>query len=32
LARRLERRWNEHLPAELTPREESREWYTADPP
>ncbi len=32
LARLLVRTWNEFLPAELPPGEESREWYTADPP
>jgi hypothetical protein len=32
LARLLARTWNEFLPAELPPKEESREWYTADPP
>jgi hypothetical protein len=32
LARLLAHTWNEFLPAELTPREEAREWYTADSP
>jgi len=32
LARRLAQKWNELLPAELPPSEETREWYTADPP
>lgn len=32
MARTLARTWNEFLPAELTPREEAREWYNADSP
>jgi hypothetical protein len=32
LARLLARMWKEFQPAELTPREEAREWYTADSP
>lgn len=32
LAALLARTWNEFLPAELPPREEAREWYTADSP
>lgn len=32
MARLLARTWNEFLPAELTPREEAREWYNADSP
>jgi hypothetical protein len=32
LARLLAQTWNEFLPAELTPGEEAREWYTADSP
>lgn len=32
LAALLVRTWNEFLPAELPPREEAREWYTADSP
>ena len=32
MARTLARIWNEFLPAELTRREEAREWYNADSP
>jgi hypothetical protein len=32
MAALLARTWNEFLPAELTPREEAREWYNADSP
>lgn len=32
LARLLAQTWNEFLPAELAPREEAREWYTANSP
>jgi len=32
LARLLARTWNDFLPAERTPGEEAREWYTADSP
>ncbi len=32
MARLLARTWNEFVPAELTPREEAREWYNADSP
>jgi arylsulfatase A-like enzyme len=32
LARILERTWNAFIPAERTPGEEAREWYTAESP
>jgi len=32
MARLLARTWSEFLPAELSPGEEAREWYTADSP
>ncbi len=32
MAQTLARTWTELLPAELTPREEAREWYNADSP
>lgn len=32
MARTLARTWNEFFPAELTPRQEAREWYNADSP
>lgn len=32
LARRLERTWNSFIPAQRTPGEEAREWYTAESP
>jgi hypothetical protein len=32
MAALLARTWSEFLPAELTPREEAREWYNADSP
>jgi len=32
LARRLARTWNSFIPAQRTPGEEAREWYTAESP
>ena len=32
LARRLARTWNSFIPAERSPGEEAREWYTAESP
>lgn len=32
MARMLLRAWNDFLPAELTPGQEAREWYTSIPP